>query len=201
MSRSELDGLAEKVQEMLTDLSRKKLFNAIAYFVSNTKWCYKTKLFKLLFFLDFQHYQETGRSVTGLHYNAWPMGPVPVSLFDEIKYQQTDLAKHFTMQEKKHGKGNTLTIVPHFSFDSALFSRRELRIMENLALEFHTASAKQMVEETHLENRPWHTVYQQWGKQQALIPYALAIRESEKKEMETLIQDRNNFLAEFGSRQ
>ncbi|MBF0212387.1 MAG: SocA family protein [Magnetococcales bacterium] len=185
---------------MLIDLSRQKLFNAIAYFVDNTKWCYKTKLFKLLFLLDFQHYQETGRSVTGLHYNAWPMGPVPVSLFDEIKSKQTDLAQRFTMQEKKHGKGNALTIIPQFSFDPALFSRRELRIMESLTQEFHTASADRMVEKTHLENQPWHTVYQQWGKQQALIPYALAIRESEKQEMGNLIQDRNEFLAEFGSR-
>ena len=56
-----------------------------------------------------------------------------------------------------------------------------------------------MVEETHLENRPWHTVYQQWGKQQALIPYSLPIRASEEREMGDLIRDRGEFIAEFGS--
>lgn len=183
---------------MLIDLSRKKLFNAIAYFVQNTRWCYKTKLFKLLYFLDFQHYQETGRSVTGLHYNAWPKGPVPVSLFDEMERQQTELAEHFTLMEKRHNGRKIIVIKPNFSFDPMIFSNREMRIMKSLSEEFFDATAGHMVEETHLENRPWHTVYQQRGKQQALIPYSLAIRASEKREMDELIQDRNEFFAEFG---
>ncbi|WP_423905919.1 hypothetical protein [Candidatus Spongiihabitans sp.] len=39
--------------------------NAIAYFSRNTKYCYTIKLFKLLYFLDFEHYRQTGSSVAG----------------------------------------------------------------------------------------------------------------------------------------
>ncbi|WP_217994559.1 Panacea domain-containing protein [Rodentibacter caecimuris] len=39
----------------------------------------------MLYFLDFEHYKQVGRSVTGLDYSAWKMGPVPVDLHEEIK--------------------------------------------------------------------------------------------------------------------
>ena len=52
------------------DHSREKLINAILYFVKNTQNCGKLKTLKLLYFLDFIHYKEIGRSVTGLEYYA-----------------------------------------------------------------------------------------------------------------------------------
>jgi uncharacterized phage-associated protein len=39
---------------------------------------------KLLYFLDFIHFKQTGKCVTGLDYYAWKRGPVPKKLFDEI---------------------------------------------------------------------------------------------------------------------
>ena len=39
---------------------REKLLNAIVYFANHTKSCGKTKLYKLLYYLDFTHFKETG---------------------------------------------------------------------------------------------------------------------------------------------
>src|SRR5215472_1919492 len=64
---------------------REKLVNAIIFFVSNTKRCHTLKLFKLLNFLDFEHFRQTGFGVTGLEYKAWPKGPVPSALWHEFK--------------------------------------------------------------------------------------------------------------------
>ncbi|HEV7681080.1 MAG TPA: Panacea domain-containing protein [Pyrinomonadaceae bacterium] len=61
-----------------------------------------TKLFKLLYFLDFEHYKKTGRSVTGLKYFAWPMGPVPVSLKDEISHPEEYLKEKVFILEVPH---------------------------------------------------------------------------------------------------
>ncbi|KAB2896320.1 MAG: SocA family protein, partial [Kofleriaceae bacterium] len=63
---------------------REKLLHAIIFFTKETRACHKLKLFKLLYFLDFQIYRETGKSVTGLGYFARPMGPVPRDLDDEF---------------------------------------------------------------------------------------------------------------------
>ena len=59
---------------MLIDHHREKLINAIIFFLQNTKYCGKTKLFKLLYLLDFMHFRATGRSVTGMKYYAWGHG-------------------------------------------------------------------------------------------------------------------------------
>lgn len=51
---------------MFVSSTREKLINAIVFFAANTRHCGKVKLFKLLYLLDFAHFRETGRSVTGL---------------------------------------------------------------------------------------------------------------------------------------
>lgn len=85
---------------MLISREREKLLEAIKYFAGHTKYCGLTKLFKLLFFLDFDHFRETGRSVTGLKYQAWPMGPVPADLYEEVKRgPKTDMTSHLRIED------------------------------------------------------------------------------------------------------
>ena len=73
-------------------LERKKLLEAMVFFLKNTKHCGAVKLFKLLYFLDMLHYRETGRPVTGLIYKALPYGPVPTDLYEEFSAPQRDLS-------------------------------------------------------------------------------------------------------------
>src|SRR3972149_1376061 len=77
---------------MLLSHEREKLINAIIFFADNTRFLGKTKLCKLLYFLDFGHFKETGRSVTGMDYYAWKMGPVPVDLYEEVEAPEPDMA-------------------------------------------------------------------------------------------------------------
>src|SRR5471030_2891987 len=97
---------------MLIDRSREKLINAIIYFADNTNSCGKTKLFKLLYFLDFEHFYQTGRSVTGMEYFAWRMGPVPVALYDEINVLSPDMAEKIEISSIPYHKGEMLKITP-----------------------------------------------------------------------------------------
>ena len=53
---------------MMVPHDRDKLINAIVFFAKNTKYCGKIKLIKLLYLLDFEHFRQTGRSVTGMDY-------------------------------------------------------------------------------------------------------------------------------------
>ena len=54
--------------------------------------CGKIKLFKLLYLLDFEHFRQTGKSATGLEYQAWKFGPVPIELMEEWEDLAPDLA-------------------------------------------------------------------------------------------------------------
>lgn len=179
---------------MLIDHSQEKLKNAIAYFVKNTQFCGKTKLYKLLYFLDFEHYQSVGRSVTGLDYFAWPKGPVPVEIHQQIQDAESSLHDAFFVSIRMSANGYNITeIKPKFEFNSSNFSKRELKIMNALALRYKSAYADKMVEDTHLENKPWDKVYNIENNAQNIIPYKLAVRVSETEEMEKLIVDNLEF--------
>lgn len=53
-----------------------KFIEAIRYFCFQER-TYKTKLMKLLFYVDFKYYKEYARSITGCQYAHLPYGPVP----------------------------------------------------------------------------------------------------------------------------
>src|SRR5689334_21786926 len=182
---------------MLIRHHREKLINAIIYFASNTRYLGKTKLCKLLYFLDFGHYKETGRSVTELDYSAWPMGPVPVTLYAEIDSPEPDLAERVEFKEVPIRKGTMLTVTPKASFDPSHFSRRELGLLEELAKEFKDALAEDMVEATHLENQPWHKIYVEKRLKQATIPYDLALLKQEAEQMREEITEREELVKHF----
>ncbi|MDN3578029.1 Panacea domain-containing protein [Chitinimonas viridis] len=182
---------------MLINHHREKLVQAVLYFASNTRNLGKTKLFKLLYFLDFEHFRDTGRSVTGLHYFAWPKGPVPKSLFDELSAPEADWQGKVAFQERQTRAGSMLAVEPLATFDASHFTKRELRLLEKLATEFRDSLAEAMVEETHLENQPWHKVYVTENRKQKEIPYQYAIRGQEVDAMSSTISERNEFIETF----
>jgi len=157
---------------MIITHKREKLVNAIIYFAKNTKFCGKIKLMKLLYFLDFRHFKETGKSVTELEYYAWERGPVPKDLFQELEDLKPDLKAAINVI--RLDKTTLQQIVSKRDFDDKYFSNREKRLLEEIAYVFENAKAEEMVEVTHLENEPWHrtlTKEGQWHK----IDYLLAI--------------------------
>ncbi len=160
---------------MIKTYHRERLINAIVYFAQNTKYLGKTKLMKLLYFLDFCHFKQTGKTVTGLEYFAWEMGPVPSSLFEELSSMKPDLASKIALVaidkfQKVHAKKR---------FDEEYFTPRQLKLLEQLSFIFKEARAEDMIEVTHLKNQPWHKTLTRKGKFQK-IDYLLAIDDSEE---------------------
>jgi uncharacterized phage-associated protein len=177
---------------MIVSHDREKLLQAINYFVRNTRKCGNVKLFKLLYFLDFEHYKATGRSVTGLTYSAWPKGPVPVSLHNEIDGHADELTSSIGIEEIpiRNGTQTMTAFRPQIKFSPEHFSRRELGLLESLASEYCNADSEDMIEATHLENLPWHQIYEVQKTLQAVIPYDLAIRPDEKDIVRRVATDR-----------
>jgi len=165
---------------MIITHHREKLINAIVYFAQNTKACGKVKLMKLLFFLDFNHFKETGRAVTGLDYFAWKMGPVPVELFNEMSDKMgSDLSDAIAVVPIELEKG-TLQLIkakPKRKFDGKHFTQREMKLLEMTAEIFRDADAEQMTMVSHLPNEPWHKTLREKGEK-AKIEYMLAISDT-----------------------
>jgi len=183
---------------LLEDTGKEKRINAIRYFCKHTKKLSETKLYKLLFFLDFLHFKEVGRPVTDLEYFAWDYGPVPTKLFFEIK-------------EKRAPKEILKCIVPERDLlsgeirgqyfksikspDLEVFSEREIRILKEVSDIFRDAKATEMTEITHLKNEPWHKTLEIKGEK-AKIDFLLALDKDAKID-EDLARERLEFSTEM----
>jgi len=166
---------------MIITFYREKLVNAVIFFASKTKNCNRTKLMKLLYFLDFTHFKQTGRSVTGSEYFAWQFGPVPVKFWNELdKRPGDDLRKSIAIIKSSFEKdgeeinGFILKSKPKVKIDSRYFSNRELKILEETAEIFRDATAAEMVQTSHMTDMPWDKIWKTEGEG-AKIDYLLAI--------------------------
>lgn len=178
---------------------REKILNAIVYFAKHTKYCYHLKLMKLLYFFDFWHFRETGRSVTGLDYQAWEKGPVPPIVYSEIKPENNpkDLREYVFVERHKFDEkeGECLFIKPKKKFNDKIFTKRELEILERVVFVFKEAKAKDMTDSTHLPNSPWDTTVKQKGES-GLIDYELALDDSESSLNFEDVFERNKLRSE-----
>lgn len=156
---------------MIVTYHRQKLINAIIYFATHTKFCGKTKLLKLLYFLDFKHFKQTGKSVTGQDYFAWQMGPVPRDLFEELSGNMQPDMKAAIQELPEEGFQK---IRPKKRFDDQYFSKKEMQLFEDISFIFQDAKADDMVESTHLQNEPWDRTLKQKGEFKK-IDYMLAV--------------------------
>ncbi|MBC8432073.1 MAG: SocA family protein [Desulfobacterales bacterium] len=163
--------LADIINVMIITHHREKLINAIIYFANHTKYCGKTKLLKLLYFLDFFHFKQAGKSVTGLYYYAWEMGPVPKDLFEELSGNMKPDMKSAINELPGEGFQQ---IRPKKKFDSRCFSNKEMKLLDDISFIFKDAKADNMVESTHLKNEPWDKTLREKGEFQK-IDYMLAV--------------------------
>jgi len=135
----------------MNDHKQDKLYNLITYFVKNTERCYKTKLFKLLYHADFEHFKQVGQSITGLRYFAWPKGPVPIELENEIKKPSREFLEYFTVRGAEDG----IRVVPKKPFSRDFITDREFEIIEKISFIFKEAITDAMIESTHMRKHPW----------------------------------------------
>ncbi|OZI64599.1 Panacea domain-containing protein [Bordetella genomosp. 4] len=162
--------------------SRNRLINAIVYFARNTKSSGKIKIFKLLYLLDFEHFRQTGKSVTGFEYQAWKFGPVPVALMEEWEQPKPDMAEalHIEAVRVIDYCRYEVKVNDGVEFDDEDFTPRQLRIMEELCARFGGALSEKMIDVTHEQNEAWDRVWQKGQGAFHTIPYELSIREDDE---------------------
>ena len=162
----------------LNNTYRRKLLNAILFFASKVKNPSKVKIFKLLYFLDFRHFKETGRSVTNLDYYAFDFGPVPLDLYNEIRdnHVPNDFSKALALvpfASEESGKKGAM-FQSRSKPDLTVFSPREQNIMKELVEIFRDVDAKLISDVSHFKNHPWDKTSKEKGLK-AKIDYSLAI--------------------------
>ena len=192
---------------MQANVYRKKLLNAVLYFAKNTKHLNITKLSKLLYFLDFAHFRQTGYPSIGLRYYAFRRGPVPKDFWLEIK--DGNIPEDF--KDKLALIPRTDELDPSFKEvefraidnpDLSIFSPREIEILKKFAYIFRDAKAWEMSEASHMRKQPWDITIKKCGEN-CLIDYLLSIDEKSevtpdeaKESLKEYFETINNFNLE-----
>jgi uncharacterized phage-associated protein len=135
--------------------SEEKLQQVILYFLEhiNNVHLGRTKLMKLLYFVDFGHYEAHGVPVTGATYRKLPHGPYPDKVEKLIaKMETAGLVREVKADHKGFTQHRLITL--NGKFDPAKFSGTELQALERVAADWADATAAQIEAATHRE-APW----------------------------------------------
>lgn len=152
-----------------------KYRNAILYFVLhiNNNTLGKIKLMKLLYYLDFDHFEQFGTSVTGDDYLRWNMGPVPAKAAEVIDHMVVD--GQLLVESKDVGlpypKSKYTALQP---CNVHVFSPTEVAVLCAVAEKWEHHSGTDMVHAVHGEP-PWLET-----AANAVIDYRLALKRSGK---------------------
>ncbi len=156
----------------------------------------KLKMAKLLFALDFEHFRQTGRTVTGLNYFAYQNGPYPKELMNKMSEKEfpDDLSKDLTLILKgdtKDDGGYLFRVKEGRSADLSLFSPREVEIMGNLAEIWRDAFGKDIRQWSYTRGTPWQMVWEKEGRKLDVISYVYIDRESPitKEEAQEILKE------------
>ncbi len=113
----------------------------------------ETVLYKLLYFIDFDYYEKTGKSITGLTYVRNHFGPTPALDFKRVvagMEQNDDLevveTKYFNNKQKKY--------LPRKPATLEALNAQELRHIEDTLARLSDKSATELSELSHYDT-PW----------------------------------------------
>jgi len=144
--------------------------NAVLYFIKycNNQYLHATKLNKLLYYLDFVHFRDYKKSVTGDVYIHQGFGPVP-SRIDEMLAALKNEGAIDTEAVPYNGEEMIkFSLKDNSKFDETVFSSHQKTLLKKICDEFAGWPTEKIVAQTHLE-APWF-----YSKPYEIVDYAYA---------------------------
>lgn len=150
------------------ELKKAKLEQAILFFLRHAGNAHlgKTKLMKLLYFADFDHFEQYDESITGARYRKLDHGPVPDDAWSTL--DDMEQAGRITRGDVVGGGFVQHRYQPNEMLDVSVFSSTELAVLFQVAQKWTFHTTTQIETATHGE-APWIAV-----KRNEIIPYYLA---------------------------
>lgn len=147
-------------------LSLERLKNVMLFVIGHVGEIFYTKMNKMLFYIDFVKYRETGSSLTGLSYRAIDYGPVPEKW--EKVYSEFDEISH---EPRVAGDFEGCVLDSTSKCDRGVFSEKELAVMQMVCERFKSCTAREMTRLSHEENA-WKDCFEKHG----IIPFEKAFQ-------------------------
>lgn len=142
----------------LTKSDKEKLGNAVVYIASHTSNLSKTKLLKLLYFMEEYSVRRFHTPFLGLPYEVWQAGPVVKDVFIDLSETPVLLDGYVTKQTK----GEATYILPIKDFCDDEFSDNDLVVMQEVMKKYGDKTATELVALTHRKGTLWYnTAYRE----------------------------------------
>ena len=162
------------------DYNLDKFKNAILFFAKCVDGLGITKLNKLLYYSDFEHFRLYGVQILGDQYVKMGKGPVPslsyatfnanFSTNEDSTLKDTIDVQKETWIESILGRERVMKrIIPKHEPDLSVFSKSEIAVMQEIATKWKSATASAMSFQSHLES-PWKDT-----EELGVIDYKLAL--------------------------
>lgn len=127
-------------------------FTEMIVFFADRLAPWKTKLNKLLFYADFTMHKNSGFSISGVKYQAIPMGPVPYNFNALFEYlTNKNILEVSNTFFPDGGIGEQFKPSKNYSFNSAIFAEQELNVLESVATRFKEATTQEIIGISHQE--------------------------------------------------
>jgi len=195
----------KRALKLPSNINRDKYIHSILFFLEriNNQYLGKTKLMKLLYFLDFGYYEKTGESITNDRYVWYPHGPYPGRADTILDYMNREAI--ITRSSKRFDSKWQERYLANQKFDITLFSSNEMRELERVAAYFENYNAREIEDEAH-RDMPWILSKPDAGKNRGgYIDYELALYRhnslpSEEDEKETELLSKSKKFRELVER-
>lgn len=131
-----------------------KMEEMCRFFVNETK-PYKTKLNKLLYYSDFGHFKQYGKSISGSQYRAISYGPVPThfqSLFSHLV--ENDKIGIKLLDISPEAQAEQYLPIPGQTFNASIFSAEELDTLKKVLDKLGNLNGKEIVALSH-DEKAW----------------------------------------------
>lgn len=162
----------------MTKNDKEKLGNTAVYIASHTKNLSKTKLLKLLYFMEEYSVRRFHTPFLGLPYEVWQAGPVVKDVFIDLSETPVILDGYVT----KEVVGDATYILPAKSFSDDEFSDNDILVMDEVIKRYGNKTAKELVSITHKNGSLWHNV---------------AVRNNLLSAFENKLMNNSDFLIDF----
>ena len=111
----------------------------------------KKKLAKLLYFVDFDLFEKTEKSLTGDVYKAFPMGPFPTAMEDVTTELSKKAVISVSSEPAQGGYHPTEVYRCLRTPDLSVFNEDEKAILDRVILKYGHLNGKQLEDLTHAE--------------------------------------------------
>lgn len=132
-----------------------KLGNTIIYLSERMPDLSKTKLLKILYFLDEYRIKTTGLPFLNLKYEVWQFGPVSQEVFVDLNSDELTILKDYINVSIDGDGRRYITAKEKFNDDE--FTDSELEFLEHVTVSFIPRTAKELVELSHAKGSLWYS--------------------------------------------